>query len=296
MERKEENKRKKLIKQIRVGLEKELEKMNIKRVNEITNEVEIDDSLRIKLPEEYAEEILFDSYENERVNQKYKMFAIRKDLYKIDLSNISMEDYRFGPPDYRPLDLSYSNLKIDFSKTYNAKHNISISIWNTYFEHMDLSNVDFEVFHQPGIIFNSCDLSNTKLHFKEDTTSNVKFNCCDLTGNDLSNIKLCFNKEGIGAEETDPHLGFIRCDLNNTGLHIQLPLGLSKDSKGMIKKLLVDGKLDGCYLNDKKVLSKEEWVDLKIKAQKEFKNYIDEEVKRVLEDIHNQATKHKKVL
>ena len=57
MEIKEKNKREKLIKQIRVGLEKELEKMNIKRVNEITNEVEIDDSLRIKLPKEYAEEI-----------------------------------------------------------------------------------------------------------------------------------------------------------------------------------------------------------------------------------------------
>jgi uncharacterized protein YjbI with pentapeptide repeats len=296
MEIKEKNKREKLIKQIRVGLEKELEKMNIKRVNEITNEVEIDDSLRIKLPKEYAEEILFDSFENEKHGTRYKMFAIRKDLHKIDLSEISLEDYRFGPPDYRPLDLSYSNLKIDFSKTYNAKNNYSTFIWNTDFDHMDLSNIDFEVFHQPGIIFNCCDLSNTKLHIKEDTTSNVKFNACDLTGNDLSNIKLCFNKEGIGAEYTDPHLGFTRCKLINTGLHIDLPLGLSEDSKEMLKRLLVDGKLDGCYLNDKKVLSKEEWVDLKIKAQKEFKNYIDEEAKRVLEDIHNQATKHKKVL
>lgn len=282
-----EKDREKIIKQIRTGLIKELKSYEIKKRK--INGVSINDSRRIKIPKEYEDEVLFNYYFDEE-GQKYKRFAITSGLYKIDLSEVDITDLNLQQDNKSYLDLSYTNLNMDFTKLYNDWHERSIKVSNVDFSYMDLYKSKLTMLNK-AIRFENCDFisANLRLPYQAERVQSINFINCSLTGNDLSSfIDMRIDINGIQSE--DRKLIFTeKCNLSNTGLKIKYPHEIYCDpEKEYVRDLLKTGYLNGCYIDGKKVMSKEEWLHARTKALENYKKFLNDEAQNVLNDIHAQ--------
>jgi uncharacterized protein YjbI with pentapeptide repeats len=247
-------------------------------------DVDFDPNNRIKLPKDVLEELLFDVGHDDD-NVKYKKFAYYNvGLEKLDLSKISFNDVSFKS-DYQ-IDLSDTNAKIDFFKTYEWKKNHVMFIRNVKFKNVDLSNNEFVKLKDVDraiVIFDKCNFSNTKMHLYYFPMTFVN---CDLSNNDFS--KLYLDPKGV---EGDPSRVILKngplqmedCNLANTGIKI----GYNYD-KLDISSLISKGYLDGCIFNGVKIKSEEEQQEESKELLKKYNNYKSNRINKVLDTIDEQ--------
>ena len=247
-------------------------------------DVDFDPNNRIKLPKEVLEELLFDvGYDDDNV--KYKKFAYYNvGLEKLDLSKISFNDVSFKS-DYQ-IDLSDTNAKIDFFKTYEWKTNHVMFIRNVKFKNVDLSNNEFVKLKDVDdaiVIFAECNFSNTKMHLYYFP---MTFASCDLSNNDFS--KLYLDPKGVEDDssrvilENGP-LQMEDCNLANTGIKI----GYNSD-KLNFSPLIEKGYLDGCIFHGVRIKSKEEQQEEATHLLKKYNDYKSNRINKVLDTIDEQ--------
>lgn len=247
-------------------------------------------------------------------------------LKKIDLSEISFENVYLGDPGelssilnedtYEKFqeficrynkynkrteeimnDFSGTNINIDFKKLYDQENIVSCN-----FSHVDLNKQDLSKVKN----LSYCDFSYTNITLGLDKMSNRVIQICDFTGIDLS-------KENINITSFDNSWWVLLLSLNNfhnTGLKINVPFSLkAKDSKNLIdeyerdpnntslaRKVLSEGiineKLSGCYLNGKRISTKEERNQKKREISQSYSDYILELKKSIEITIIQSKTIH----
>ena len=221
--------------------------------------INVPNGKKIFIATDILEQLLFDevySYNEQGslVHEGYKYIAWSGEfLSKIDLSSISFdkvlwgyfgeydEDFYINNCDGEiEINMSYTNAKIDFSKSARRLKSNYNSIINCNFEGTALSN-------------NILSLSNTLINSNFEKTG-VKFKdkvgvCldCNLSGSDLS--KLTISQFSFTS---DDYAFNIFTNLTNTGLKIVIEDTLDEDNNDyleLIKLSMSLGNLDGCYLN-----------------------------------------------
>ena len=255
------------------------------RIQEKLKDVDFDPDKRIILPKDVLEELLFDvEYDAEGMKRKRIGYRFHG-LDKLDLSKISFNDVTFNSQEYE-IDLSNTNAKIDFFKSYEWKKAKFLCINNVNFCNVNLSNNEFvktKDFENFGAVFVDCNLSNTKIHLYYFP---ITFKNCDLSNNDFSGLFL----DPKGVEEqpdrillTNGPLTIENCNLANTGIKI----GYNYD-KLDFNSLIENGYLDGCTFNGVKIKSKEEQVNEAEVLFKKYNTFKSNRINKVLDLIDDQ--------
>lgn len=200
------------------------------------------------------------------------------------------------------VDYSYTNAKIDFSKSWEARHG-EIRIASCNFAGVDLSNNN-GIRNIEEIYI--CDLSNTKLKLtldnfsKENKNGDSIISRTNLSSVDLSEI----TQDAISMIDCGDYNGGVGgivddlCDLSNTGFNVILnpkvfkeqTIHRSKDDGSVLtqnmleeifSRMIESGRLDGCYINGKLIKSKEE--------RQAFAQEIIEEYEKMKDDIFDSV-------
>lgn len=196
-------------------------------------------------------------------------------LSKIDLSEVSFDDVEwnidyFDDKEYQILDgegivrnyyegiekidLSNTNAVIDFDKSFNPK----------VFELYDITThgeIDAPEVRVVGCDFSNVNLSNsinksycdfTRCIFNGSQINTapkflIRYEDCDLSNIDLSNINATVNI--LFDEDSKNKLCFSFTNLTNTGLHINFDPTKQEWALEDLKDLIMDGYLEGCYIN-----------------------------------------------
>lgn len=122
------------------------------------------------------------------------------DNCKFDDCEFLRWDLRYGKFTNCSFKFTYWNgTKIDAVDNRFIPHNYGIKFYSPEFINCDMQNAQFQDIMIDGFDgctqFNNCDLENTILHFKEFSTSNLRFNRSNLKNVDMSNSSFnCNNK------------------------------------------------------------------------------------------------------
>lgn len=242
--------------------------LNKKGQNELINYIEnnVPNGLKIKLPKNELERLIFYSVKTDEYNAKYPI-RTGKFLQKIDLSELSFENVEWDKQIFIDMlnsleiqhNLTYDNDPIDFSHT-NA--NINLALRTNKLKYTNMVNCNFE----------GLDLSNLTLYltnFVEGEGLVVS------TGNNFKNTRLrivtnneVVNQEILGSDEE-----------------------LIKEAQQRINEEILKGTFDGCYIDDyliengkvtekKAPPRKQELQDQYELYQQNIINSIDEQVKK----------------
>ena len=203
-----------------------------------------EDIERIKLTKKELDELLFDTcVDNNGV--KYKKFAFfSKNLRKLDLSRISLNNVSLANLSSR-LHLNYTNIKIDFTKTYEYKNNKKVYVSNIDFSLLDLSSIDFTKFSKYGISFSDCNFYKTSLVL-DDTCKNISFKNCGLCYNSFDKLSIIYNKRG-SSDITG--VSMKNCSLTNTGINIKINFPMDETEKTTFVNEFNHGYYSECYIN-----------------------------------------------
>lgn len=259
------------------------------RVNMKLNDVEFNPESRIKLPLDVLEEILFDY----KKNGNYKVIGFVSDnICKLDLSEVSFYNVSFNSDKH--INLSNTNGNYDFSKTFEYLDHGKAIIRNTSFENVDLSNHSLE----GEVYFANCNLRNTNL-FPFWIDCETTLSSCDVRDNDLS-MNGAFKP--LTAREDEDICGdlfftqsgcntyFINCNLAGSNVHINLDDDLSESSYDYLNHIIEMGYLDGCYLNDKVILTKEEKRSNRNELLRQYNKFKTDRVNETIELIDKQLS------
>ena len=287
------------------------EKQKIKELREKTIELikELPEGKRAHIDKDMLEALLFDEIVyNKDTNEKLKLPVWSGDfLKKIDLSEVSFEDvawglitedtYDFPEDEYMEFmdeetydemekilpklsdgeEINYSgtNAKIDFTKSFDYKKLGYPNVLFCNFSSTDLSNNVVEA----GNFF-KCDLSNTGLKFDTSKMRRCYIMCSNLTNLDLNGVQLDFFKYMDGYE------GLNDCVLTNTGVKVVFDYNskyLNTNENAYKHFIVLDRikvnicdllpNIEGCYFNDRRVLTKEEIRELRETKLEELKTY-----------------------
>lgn len=257
-------------------------KLSRKDINEvrkfiIEKLVHVPDGQRIHLDKELLEDLLFETFVLDKENDiKIKLpIWSGKFLQKLDLSEVDFSDVSWGMfnrnkiefniyvsnkvtkaiADTRKrvqkaycnrsylVDYSNTNAKIDLTKSFDAIRNNCINIHSCDFEGVDFSNQGLkDAYNIETIVLSDSNLSNTKLEIPKSVSLRTYYT--SLEGLDLHGRKIDLSNMSD-------------CNLRNTGINIII----DSNAHGYIRKVkesLENGEWVGCYLNGKKVLTKEE--------------------------------------
>lgn len=324
---------------------------------------------RVHLDKDLIEELLFeeitiygalDGYKNSPIIGKGKIISWSGEfLQKIDLSEISFEDviwrnYNFitepdkvqQPELFSSVNLSNTNVNIDFSKSFEAKHPTDyysnevpvgtkgcVSISNINFSGVDLSQSNFD--YVGMILDTNLDYTKAPIRIEEPSREMrlLKISCSSLKGIDLSqytinainlcpdfeNEDICFIGEYIEDwYKEDPELyekemdlykkginpkriELSHCNLQNTGLNIvygEIDKAIESIENvfpsSYLSESIKNGSLEGCYVNGKKVLSKEESQGIAQQKREEYEKFKEDLIGSVSTDIENQVSSFKR--
>lgn len=261
-----------------------------KRVHLKLNDVEFNPESRIKLPLDILEELLFDYKEN----GKYKKIEFISDnICKLDLSEVSFYNVSFNSDDN--INLSNTNGTYDFSKTFEYLDHRATIIRNINFENVDLSNQSLE----GDIYFSNCNFRNTKL-FPFWIGGETTLRSCDMRDNDLykngmfKDPLFTCEDEDISGDLFFIHKGcktfFINTNLSGTNAHINLTDELSNSDYDYLNNLIKMGYLNGCYLNDKLILTSEEKSSQRNEMLRKYNKYKADRLNEVIELIDKQTS------
>ncbi len=221
-----------------------------KIVAEKLKDVEFNQDKRIKLSDEELEYLLFDIDKNGKPIFAYPY----EGLCKIDLSEVSFINVSFDSSDN--IDLSNTNACINFDCALSdGKEHI---YRNVNFTNVDLSN-SYEYGERKSLItFDNCTFKNTNLEVTE--LKPVLFKNCDLSGLDLSDIKL-YSDGSYKLVGNDLYLQY--CNLSDTKVMVYSGNYYKSEDYNEDRALeylgilLSKRYLDGCYVNNVYVKPKE---------------------------------------
>lgn len=296
---------------------KELKKILEEKLKEVPN------NERIYIDKEILEELLFETVVlDEETNMIIKCPNWSGDfLSKIDLSELTFEDvawsnlefmrsfleeeYKYyDDPKYdilfvrlrdavekyhnRKLNYSNTNATIDFKKSAEYKIYEEVEIDNVDFSGTNLSNFDINCKY----MLSDLKLTNTGFPIKKilkgkNLYSGVNLISIDISNTDLSSIELNGRDMLDISENFELSLG---CNLSNTGVKIiyqKYKDQLHKKERECLGEMIKLGLLDGCYVDDHLISSKEE---LKIKRDKEKVKILkkDKKIEKLFNDIDRQ--------
>lgn len=286
----------------------------------------VPDGQKVHLKKEVLEELLFDTYleqlndtwgnlEGQKVQVKYLVWT-GDFLKKLDLSEVSFDDVlwnlNYDPDGYfvdgtpyryegiTEIDLSNTNVRIDFSKSFEGKHlgndenkgnNKDISFARCYFANVDLSN---------NVLGNTCecwlskcDFSNTGIVLDLNGEYGISMADCNFTGLDLSKYTINeFFFEDARVDERDDRLltGGVNCNFTNTGLNIQTyESGPALVTTDLGQEIQI-GNLAGCYINGKLVHTEEERQAIAQDKRAEYDKMKEDLISQTTSSIEEQIT------
>ena len=281
---------------------------------------------RIHLDNELLEELLFETIVYHKESGKILKLPVWSGdfLSKIDLSEISFEDVAWSlleEKDNEPsiwrikekidvdvydmllkqiyyldndkmVNYSNTNAKIDFNKSWDKKVKGFIVLKMCNFSGTDLSN---NLLNE--ILAYDCDLSYTKIPFNPDKVQSVGMERVfrtNLSGLDLRNVY--YELDDFVYEMYHLHP---TCNFSNTGLHI-VDKNLTETiiSEPAIKEdlssALIEGRLIGCYINNKLITSTEQSQIVKQEKKSEYEQMKSDLFAAVTQSIEEQKKSFKK--
>lgn len=309
--------------ELRAGVEQQLEK--------------VPEGQRVHIDKDLLEQLLFDTYIEEfsdrvradlvgkKVPVKYVVWS-GPFLSKIDLSEVSFEDvmwsvsynnysyfapgteHRYREEGVEQIDLSNTNAKIDFSKSFGSKY-AGRSIWLST-EYCDFSNTDLSNNLIEGMVANECNFSNTGLRVNFNTKDLLAFHQSDLSGLDFSAYTV--DEDFFRGEWVDGKPSAYECNLSGTGLRVRTTTdvgeALRKDSMSTddmsteerkalrnslaamdsLAKTIKAGHLVGCYVNDKPILSQEQRQEMAQEKRDEYEKMKEDLFAATIQSIDQQ--------
>lgn len=241
-------------------------------------DIEFNPNKRIKLSKDKLETLLFD------YDEKKKCIIIGytyEGLCKLDLSEISFDNVDLECT--FPIDLSNTNITINFNEIYKGDEVGKFYIKNINFANTDLSSTVYynnnNSFIHIVYSFINCNLSNTHFNFSDD---DMEFKNCDFSNNDFNGLELCcYGSNGLIWDDTT----FTNCNFSGTGASVCIckykdETFSPKAAEAQIGKLVKEHYLDGCIVNGHLMKSieqrKEEAKELKEQYDKFFSHYIND--------------------
>ena len=281
---------------------------------------------RLHFDRELLESLLFETYveelherwcEKEDIGKKIPVKYIVWSgpfLSKIDLSEVSFEDMmwdveyfantyfvngtkqHYKENEVTSIDLSNTNAKIDFSKSFGfgIKYavgsdlvDLEVALKNCTFAGTDLSNN----FINYNFFASCCNFSNTGLKINLNSKCYINLYKSILSGLDFAEYTV--DERFFGGELNVPHAD--KCDLSNTGLRVKtsdIPdyiysyskkqnlteeqqkeynsYLLTLENMDRLGKSIKKGYLIGCYVNDKLILSQEQKQSVRQEKKEEY--------------------------
>ena len=340
-------------------------KLNYEGRQKLRKEVEkklslVPEGERIKLPKETLEELLFEvdivklEHLTKTCKVKYLVWS-GEFLRKVDLSEVSFDNIDWHANNCQgignhmsthkgylqygvdKINLSGTNAKIDFKKSFDALYCEQIMIINCDFSGVDLSNnvLDvncFEIFE-----IGNCNFDDTKIKFCSDINSESYPRCFFLINSSFKNVD--FSNFTIMADylEQGEDYDIRDSDFYNSGLNICFDKKPNSEMLDFIKKhqltfekigfnpykdffdysleekmrdseyeeisnfyeklvgsfdefiqfnsYLNKGYLQGCYINGKRIPTKEEREATKAQLLGEYQQFEEQEISSVLGEI-----------
>lgn len=187
------------------------------------------------------------------------------------------------------IDYSNTNAKIDFSKSFDFKYFKYLQIDGCIFNNVDLSNNNFNSLK--SISFEYSEFRNTRIKLPVEDFMFARF--CDFRDNDLSD----FSFDGVRSVCVGDNVS--GCCFQNTGVDIdfdkdELMSELKREGDDLEKykldivKTLRDNMRElwvGCYLNGKKILSKEEKKQSANELKDNYLQFKEKEFSKILDEI-----------
>ena len=221
----------------------------------------------IKLDKELLEVLIFDESE---LYGKCPVWT-GEFLRKLDLSEVNFDNVNFdGKSHQNCIDLSYTNAKLDFSKCED------FNLTSCNFSHMDLSCSNINSIHK----IDNCDFSYSKANFDFKLLKN---SCMTINDSNFEGIN--FSNFTIEICDLFGHY-FKNCNLKDTAINIEASLDTS--NKEILKKLgkeIRSGRLGGCYLNGKRILTEGDLSRKKKMASSEYDAFVDDIKRKIKIDI-----------
>lgn len=281
------------------------------------------DNKKIQLSNETLEQLLFDTYVvNKEKGIKVKLPVWSGDfLRKLDLSRVSFEDVSWGMlydslgieiyEDYpideeffvaveqgkidfgvyvdedNPICYANTNVKIDFSKSFDAKNGQYINVNGCNFSNVDLSNSAMNAGNKKFSIIGS-NFSNTNIKFPNmELLYAISTN---LANNDLTGLEFNAVDAMIGDQ-------FFETNLTNTGTKIVLDMEKlqskydehydSQYYQNWLKEY-IENYWVGCYLNGKLIKASEEKKQSAEITREEYEQYKRQKFADILNSIAEQ--------
>lgn len=273
---------------------------------------------KIHLDKDILEELLFDKYLEKSKGWAVKFYDVKESilvkyltwsgdfLQKIDLSEISFDNVMWDVNYYEEkntcfevtsnryegvnsINLANTNAHIDFTTSSfgNTYNELCISISNCNFANVDLSN---NILRNEWYIINNSDFSNTGLQIDFDKNNLAYLENCNLSGLDFS--KYTVNSYHFILDDQDVGFHSENCNFANTGIRIftrnsENESELYKEKIDSFRNMLKKGYLNGCYINDKLITTKEA---RKERAEQERRKYL-EFSNNIFESVQEQINK-----
>lgn len=265
------------------------------------------DVKNVCFPANLLEEMIFEEVEiegekNAKIIYWTHPVLTKVDLSRVDFSNVIWTNDRdkfdkinkkyfptvvsvYPQGEYAPISLGGTNVKIDFSKSFETQHGEDIVLKNINLEGIDLSAAHIEEIST----LVSSNLSSTGIVASPNEFPTC--HSCDLSNNDLSALSIPM--EDV-LESGFSDICLTESDISNTGLKIiyDITSYKSKNIKKDIKALLESGRIYGCYINDRLVLYPQNREELQAKAKKikeEYENYKKQSISSAVELIRKRA-------
>lgn len=248
--------------------------------------------LKIKLAPEVLEDLLFEKMTYDGKPVKFPVFS--KYLKYFDLSEVSFEDvtwsqttaeklgfdrdeytrssglqlYKAPGAKYRtPVDYSWTNAKIDFSKSWDAKNSKDGRgvVEHCIFAGTNLSNNDLSKLS----VIDNCNFSSTNIKI---TDMQAFVHETQVTNSIFDYVN--FVEHSISIPDLIEH--FDESSFRKTRLHIvgsrEEATSCSKDGTNL-SAMIVQDQIGGCYLNGRYINTKEESKKLKEQLQQQYAEY-----------------------
>jgi len=197
----------------------------------------------------------------------------------------------YGDKPKKRVDYSKTNISLDFNISWEMKarklleKEFGVYISNCDFSYVDLSTIDTSYFRK----IKKSNFSHTNLVLPS-SLGNIQspiFTYTDLTGNNLEGITIKL----IDIVTTGGSLIGLGCNLAGTRISLILDGSAfqNKQVQDNLRTILASGDLDGCFINDKIVFSREEKQERAQHKLQEYEEFKQKKFSEISKLIQSQA-------
>ena len=283
---------------LRKEIEEELKNYNGKDLVPLDKEL-LEQLLFEKITVQFEDDLFDKSLSGKQTRIKFIVwsgsFLSKIDLSKVSFDNVSWDIRGCLENDFKEecikeiervtkgnikINLSNTNAKIDFSKSFYSIIGLGASMDNCNFENVDLSNNTLF-----RAIMGYCNFSNTglKIVYNAQTSESKEdfvISNCDMTGTDLSE---CVVTDG------NLHYSMRNSNFNGSGLRVIMDKG-KEEAQVYVGQEIKKGHLDGCYVNGVPIQNKE----ARKKTAEELRQQEDITVDSILDNVRETINGMKK--